>query len=780
MESVLRGMFRVPESVECRVWNCESAVVLKEPEQTLQNCSDGLVKLMCVCIQFVSTSTYLNACMHTYNLLQVMMLETRRSNGTWPKDPMKETEELCLVQTESVSEELVHTRTFNLAQLLRQVISLGRKISMYSGVPSDAFRLDIAEKQIIQQQLEIKRQKYQMEKELREKNCTIQLLQDRHDTQKKEIEGLKNVRDFLHTRISSLRESVSESQKATQTAEQSVREVEQRAQEQVKEKAQYLNFLIALRKQLITLTADLSESYAAHIAANVEHNAQKEEEALQKEKKLLQSSLNDLQARLADLKLNLKSAQTKSQVAKMLKELAYKDKLQLQKSVESKEKQILLLESRVQTEQKRSQDATLRVETLESQLREATQVAEVAQKATRIAQRQISEMSKVNDSRIRALEQQLQSAEQGNQQAQQKVSDLELHLHTMQERSRKLQQQLRQAIMNSEEKQQQITRLEEQLHESEQTKLQTQQQLTQVTRDHQEAQQRADDLDQRLRETELRLANSDQMFQDVFQRLLGQVPHSRPLWVVQRNEIQLTEEELGTGGWASVKVANFRGQRVAAKCLHHQIISAHNVRLFTREMNMAAQARHPNLLQFIGATMDDTPIILTELMPTSLRQVLEQGVRLSRRQIISITSDVARGLNYLHLVTPDPIVHRDVSSANVLMEEHGDVYKAKVSDYGSANFVRYTATAGPGNPLYSAPEANDPKRHSPKMDVYSFGLLLVEMCSGELFDDHEELIRTRIHDWPEMVRIIRSCIRWEPDRRPTMSHVLTELSQFNV
>ena len=139
---------------------------------------------------------------------------------------------------------------------------------------------------------------------------------------------------------------------------------------------------------------------------------------------------------------------------------------------------------------------------------------------------------------------------------------------------------------------------------------------------------------------------------------------------------------------------------------------------------------------------------------------------------------MARALNYLHLNTPDPIIHRDISSANVLLEEFGDNYKAKVSDYGSANFARYTTTAGPGNPLYSAPESGDPRRQTVKMDVYSFGLLLVEMCSGELFDNHEELIHTRISDWPEMVGIILPCIRQDPKRRPNMDGVLTQLTQI--
>ena len=248
--------------------------------------------------------------------------------------------------------------------------------------------------------------------------------------------------------------------------------------------------------------------------------------------------------------------------------------------------------------------------------------------------------------------------------------------------------------------------------------------------------------------------------------------------MVQRNEIELTDEELGKGGWGSVKVALFRGQRVAAKCLHHQIISAHNIRLFSREMTMAARARHPNLLQFIGATMDNNPIILTELMPTSLQRILEEGVHLSYSQIVSIASDVARALNYLHLNTPDPIIHRDISSSNVLLEQFGEIYKAKVSDYGSVNFSRCTSTAGPGNPLYSAPESGNPSRQSVKMDVYSFGLLLIEVCSGELFDDHEELIHTHIKYWPEIVGIIRPCIRRDPKRRPNMDSVLAQLNQL--
>ena len=68
--------------------------------------------------------------------------------------------------------------------------------------------------------------------------------------------------------------------------------------------------------------------------------------------------------------------------------------------------------------------------------------------------------------------------------------------------------------------------------------------------------------------------------------------------------MELTEKVLGRGSWGEVKVAKFRGLRVAAKFLHNMIISEYNQHLFSREMTIAAKIRHPNLLLFIGATRE--------------------------------------------------------------------------------------------------------------------------------------------------------------------------------
>ena len=74
-----------------------------------------------------------------------------------------------------------------------------------------------------------------------------------------------------------------------------------------------------------------------------------------------------------------------------------------------------------------------------------------------------------------------------------------------------------------------------------------------------------------------------------------------------------------------------------------------------------------------------------------------------------------------------------MSSANVLLEPTGSSrqWKAKLSDYGSANLQENIKTANPGAPVYSAPEAETPSQHSPAMDIYNLGILMCEMATGK-------------------------------------------------
>ena len=113
-------------------------------------------------------------------------------------------------------------------------------------------------------------------------------------------------------------------------------------------------------------------------------------------------------------------------------------------------------------------------------------------------------------------------------------------------------------------------------------------------------------------------------------------------------------------------------------------------------------------------------MIVMELMSTSLRIQLKKEVNFQPNLVKAMSVDVARGLNYLHLVQPDPIVHRNISSANVLLEElpHNN-WRAKITDYCSVNLVHQLGNQNPGSPVYSAPEAADSRL--PSQDSFNSG-----------------------------------------------------------
>ena len=248
-----------------------------------------------------------------------------------------------------------------------------------------------------------------------------------------------------------------------------------------------------------------------------------------------------------------------------------------------------------------------------------------------------------------------------------------------------------------------------------------------------------------------------------------------PSWEVKEEDLQATGDVIGIGGWAEVKVAHLK---VAAKYLHRQLTYNYHREVFQREMAVAARVSHPNLLRFLGAKLDGGMAILTEFMPTSLRAEVDRGHsnpddRLSREHIISIATDVACALNYLHHMTPDPIIHRDLSSVNVLLQPTPNGgWLAKVSDYGSANFQKQLQTKNPGSPVYASPESDEPSLQSPKMDIYSFGVLLVEMCTCQfpVPERRAELIDTIVQ--PRLVQLIRQCLNADRERRPTAAQVV--------
>ena len=335
-------------------------------------------------------------------------------------------------------------------------------------------------------------------------------------------------------------------------------------------------------------------------------------------------------------------------------------------------------------------------------------------------------------------------------------------------------QQLEQKEREEAEKEQEIRRYRHQLQEGDR---EHQVVLQEKDREHQVVLQ---EKDRELQEKDRELRQSQEAVRRYQQQAL-----TDDHWVINKDEVTLTKEELGRGSYAVVTVGIFRGLRVAVKSLHTIIISDYNLALFSREMSIASQVRHPNLVQFIGATKVGNPLILTELMSTSLNQILRRN-RLTNQQILSIAQDVALGLNYLHLFKPQPIIHRDVSSPNVLLKPcTGPAgYEAKVADYGTAKVVQAenTGTVMPGNVAYAAPEARDPDQHSPAMDVYSYSVLLMEMnlCSRPEMTTAEREVQAGSVSWSDMKSLIQRGLNANPRARPTMAQVIESLKRMKI
>ena len=404
-------------------------------------------------------------------------------------------------------------------------------------------------------------------------------------------------------------------------------------------------------------------------------------------------------------------------------------------------------------ERRREREASQPVQPVDHQneRREIEELRRTLQERERELQEERREKEQVRT----RLQQQLQEKDRQITDKDQRLTETQRRLQSREREYQQLQRQLQQEQQQGQERERQFQERERQLQEAAREREQNlQQQLQQAQQESQERERR---LQQQLRERDRQERESS--------------------WVVHRNDVIMTDKVLGRGGWGEVRVAHFHGLDVAAKVLHDTIISDYNVSLFAREMNIASKIRHPNLLQFIGATTEGNPMILTELMPTSLRKELETG-GLAYPAILSINVDVACALNYLHLFKPHPILHRDVSSANVLLQPMGGVWRAKVSDYGSANLQPLIGrTTNPGNPVYSAPEAGNPREHSPAMDVFSYGVLLIEMISRRipLPGEREGLINDIRR--ASFKSLVQRCLIVEYKQRPTMADIITELNE---
>lgn len=209
--------------------------------------------------------------------------------------------------------------------------------------------------------------------------------------------------------------------------------------------------------------------------------------------------------------------------------------------------------------------------------------------------------------------------------------------------------------------------------------------------------------------------------------------------------------KLGEGGFGTVyKAVLPDGQTVAVKRAKKEHFSSLRDE-FSNEVELLTKIDHRNLVKLLGyAEKGNERIIITEYVPNgTLREHLDgqHGKILDFNQRIEIAIDVAHALTYLHLYAEKPIIHRDVKSSNIMLTES---FRAKVSDFGFARVgpteaeQSHILTKVKGTAGYLDPEYLKTYKLTPKSDVFSFGILLIEIVSARRPVEMKRIVDERI------------------------------------
>ena len=376
-----------------------------------------------------------------------------------------------------------------------------------------------------------------------------------------------------------------------------------------------------------------------------------------------------------------------------------------------------------------------------------------------------------------------QQPTQANQDQQDKSQQLAQASQELQDKS----QQLAQANGDLEDKTRQLEQANQELHEKSE-------QLAQASQELRETSRQLAQRNESQRSTQCQLDQANEEVQSL-SRQLQQLCVAQPQlpstdvtpWTVPRTEVEI-QDQIGGGAWGAVAKGRFLNQQVAVKWPYAAIINTQTLDRLRREVRIMAEVRHPNLLRFIAAVFDDQtpPLIITELLDMNLRTAYVNG-HLKSANKLPIFCDVAYALHYLH-EHEEPIIHRDVSAPNVLLEAlPGGTWRAKISDFGSANVARLAQTLGEGALIYSAPETFpiiDPDVNPPpqttKIDIYSYGIMLCEVINCQLPDPvkYRDMLQQVQRQWQFMYDLIVLCTKHNPDERPTMLQVLDRLNKL--
>lgn len=207
--------------------------------------------------------------------------------------------------------------------------------------------------------------------------------------------------------------------------------------------------------------------------------------------------------------------------------------------------------------------------------------------------------------------------------------------------------------------------------------------------------------------------------------------------------------KIGSGGMAEIYLAYDRdtGKRVAIKILHPSKSGSYaDKKRFQYEIKLTAKVDSPFVVKIFDWNWDEKSqyIVMEYIEGETLKQYVQSKTRLTVDECVEFSKQLALGMYAIHNAG---IIHRDIKSTNIIVDAHGQI---KIIDFGIAitdDSERLTRTDNiVGSPQYIAPELIEKEPPSERSDIYSLGILMFEMLTGNVpFNEKTPFETVKMH-----------------------------------
>lgn len=260
-------------------------------------------------------------------------------------------------------------------------------------------------------------------------------------------------------------------------------------------------------------------------------------------------------------------------------------------------------------------------------------------------------------------------------------------------------------------------------------------------------------------------------------------------WRINYEDIEI-QKRLGEGTYGEVYLGYIKsnGSLVAIKSLKHDMKDN-----FKKEATILSRLQHFAILPFVGVCIENRYSILTQYVcGGSIYDRIHDHTnkrihKLTPTQKTIIALGIAYGMSYVHM---NNIIHRDLKPTNIILDADDNPV---ICDFGEATFKAECMESGIGTPQYMAPEIFESRKYTEKVDVYSYGILLWEMLTGDTpyrghpvasisFCVRDQNKRPTIPDYcsKNFATFIQYCWDKDPEKRPDFKQIVHSLESGRI